>query len=105
MRKYSGENQFLPALSAPQLENRAAFLQVGGNRHRSRNHVEQDVPLRSQQQKNNGSEAESSSHADQQQEHHRKKRSRRNRRGNLRQRLRNTRQAWVEAYSHARANR
>ena len=39
-----------PALAGGELEQRRSFLQVGRNRHRAGDHVEQDVPLRSQQQ-------------------------------------------------------
>ena len=85
-------------------EDRATFLQVGRNRHRTSDHVEQHIPLRAQQQHDNRRQPESASQANEHQQNHRQQRRRRHRSRDLRQRLRNARQSGIEADRDSRRN-
>ncbi len=87
----------MPALPAVQSEHTGGLFEVGGNGHGSGDHVEQDVPLRAKEKQNDGADAESSAESNKDEEDDRKQRRSRDRGGDLRQRLRNARQARVEA--------
>ena len=47
--KIPGRISVAPAIPAPNRKMLRRFFQIGRNRHRAGNHVEQDVPLRAQQ--------------------------------------------------------
>ena len=87
IRKNRRQEQLAPALHAAQVEYVADFLEIRGDRAGARDHIEQDVPLRSQQQQNNGRDAQSSAGANQQQQHDGEQRGRGHGCGHLRDRL------------------
>ena len=85
--KMAGQKQFPPALDFAQAEHSADFLQIRGNGAGAGDHIEQNVPLRSQQQQQHGANPHAAAHANQHQQDNREQSRGRHRGGDLRNRL------------------
>ena len=86
------------------MKQRRDFLQVTRDCHRPRDHVEQDVPLRAKEHQQDRTNADARADMDQRQQDDREENRRRERSGNLRQGLRDARQAGMKTNGHTRWN-
>lgn len=85
-----------PALQRREVKEPGHLTQIGQNRDRTGDEVEQDVPLGAQQHKQNGRDAHTSTEANKTRKQDGKQRSGRHRSRNLRQWLCNAGKARVE---------
>ena len=95
--KDRGKNHGAPAVDPAEAENVGDFAELGWDRDGARDHVKQNVPLRAEQHQQNRAGIQSAAETNQAEQQNREERGGRNRRRDLGDRLRDARQARVEA--------
>src|SRR6266481_9790730 len=93
IRENARQDEVPPAVPGPQAVDLRGFLEVRGNGHGAGDHIEENVPLRTEKHQQHGGNLEAASQAEQKKKNNRKERRGGNGGGHLHQRLCVARQA------------